>query len=170
MGTTSLGFPFPEGTDLVIAGDDAIEALAAAVNAYLTTNVAAKYLTATTGTTALAGGAGFVGMTYTANTAVGFTTSDFITYTYTGPTRIFRIAAGAVISSNATVAASQELQLITSGGVAQKTRTLAEVAGLHLSYVAQLIAGDTLTAQVACGAGGGGSYQHGYLNAVAVPS
>jgi hypothetical protein len=171
MGTTpNLGFPFPEGGDLVIGGDDAIEALAAAVDAYLTAALAVKYLTATGAAGDVPAGGGFFGMQYAANTAEGFTTSDFITYTYTGPPRIFRIDAGATLSNDTTVVASQELQLLTSGGVAQRTRAFAEVAGLHVSYVAQLIAGDTLAAQVASGGSAGGSYQYGYLNAVAVPS
>lgn len=35
MGTTSKGYPYPEGTDLVVDGDDAIEALAEAIDAKL---------------------------------------------------------------------------------------------------------------------------------------
>lgn len=35
MGTTAKGYPYPEGTDLVVDGDDAIEALATAIDTKL---------------------------------------------------------------------------------------------------------------------------------------
>lgn len=35
MGTTAKGYPYPEGTDLVMEGDDAIEALAQAIDSKL---------------------------------------------------------------------------------------------------------------------------------------
>lgn len=41
MGTTPKGYPYPEGTDLVMDGDDAIQALAEAVDAKSTYGIAA---------------------------------------------------------------------------------------------------------------------------------
>ena len=41
MGTTDLGLPYPAGTDLVMDGNDALQALAVAVNAKLIRHAAA---------------------------------------------------------------------------------------------------------------------------------
>lgn len=102
MGTTSKGFRYPEGSDLVIAGDDAIQALADDVNAYATDvddrtalrygngwNVAsAGALTPDTPVTVgYANHQSAGGFSYDAGTGL---------FSYGGPERAFVIAAGYV--------------------------------------------------------------------------
>jgi hypothetical protein len=74
-GTTTNGLPYPTGTDLLMNGDNAIQALAEAIDSKALTStgiltLAAAGFTAATGFTGLAGAVmkrgGFVGMTVTA--------------------------------------------------------------------------------------------------------
>lgn len=43
MGTTADGYPYPEGTDMLPDGDDAIQALAESINLYRATTAGAAF-------------------------------------------------------------------------------------------------------------------------------
>lgn len=166
MGTTAFGFPFPEGGDLVIAGDDAMEALANALQSFLTP----KFINTSGGSGAVPVG-GWVTIQYAAHYySAEFQTADQQTYTYNGPTRLFQLSAGAVLATTAAGnESSKDLRLLVNGASARDTSTLADRVGLHISYVGILTTGDTLAVQVGGGALAS-TLSAGYLCALAVPS
>lgn len=95
--TGGLGLPYPDGTDLVIGGDDAIEALAVAVEARLRAPGVAQIEEANVGT-GLAAGALLIGFPGAVTYMDGFAW-DGSTLTYQGATRLFVVYAQVEIKS-----------------------------------------------------------------------
>lgn len=86
MGTTSdYGFPYPEGTDLLVGGDDAIQALAEAVNDRFQPIYGYNVLAAVLGTT------GGLNEPSAPAGSSHFTKSGVSEIYYAGPTRPFHI-------------------------------------------------------------------------------
>lgn len=92
MGTTSrFDLPYPEGTDLVIGGDDAIQALAEALADRLYPDASVTVALATSGRAV----SGATAVNFTGTTSAGgFTVTSAETFTYDGTVdRFFMIAA-----------------------------------------------------------------------------
>lgn len=165
MGTTSRGYPYPEGNGLVIQGDDAIQALAEAINADLTnrrwaiaTGEAGESVAADTDWT----------LDYSAMDGSGFTPIPdggvAPRFTYTGPTgRWFHLSVG--VSVGGAGSSSITLRLHANSGIVASAITGADSDHLSISLPLQLTNGTDLSASLHI-AGAAGSFSYPWLRAV----
>jgi hypothetical protein len=116
--TTNYGLPYPEGTDFVIAGDDAMQALAEAVDDRLYTGSTVAQIEPAESPSSTGADVDFNGTQTVMN---GFSYSTGL-LTYLGPARTFMIAAEVEILNGGATTAEQVATLFVSGvGVAGST-------------------------------------------------
>lgn len=169
MGTTpNRGFPYPEGTDYVASGDDAIEALAMAVDGALTNRLFAvaeggpgESVAANTDWVVdyaeMTGGPGF-----TAILDGGIAPR----FTYTGSSgRWFLISVGVSVSAPGSTAIA--LNLVANGGVMASAVSGADDTHLTISLPAALGSGTDLSAYIRID-GAAGSFSYPWLRAVSL--
>lgn len=146
MGSTSLGFPYPEGTDLVIEGDNAIRALAQALNDALKP---AWGIADAAGSSGQSGVSSSTPASFATPSGTGeFTLESGTTIRYTGPNRWFmadfevqaNLAGSANSSGIATlvvngsaVAGTARTGLLLSSGTGAPVQTLRITTPLVLS-------------------------------------
>ena len=163
MGTTpNLDLPYPEGTDLVVNGDDAIEALAAAVDYALALDAFMTVMPAES--TKAVGGETNVDFPGTAGSS-GFT-RDGDGFVYNGPaTRYFLISASVEVENNGPATSMSSTVLVYHNGtqimgshdlVANTSATLAGRRVAHTVTVPQpLAAGDRIDVNALASPAGG---------------
>ena len=143
MGTTAnLDLPYPEGTDLVISGDDAMQALAEAVDAYLTPQWASCVDDDATPATP----AGDVAAYDTVLTSGHFAhAAGVLTYTGAAP-RWFLVPLGALLSISGPFPGSR-MALVHNGFAAVNSRTDSTFHTHSISVPVLVSPGETLAAQ-----------------------
>lgn len=159
MGTTpTFGLPYPDGTDLVVQGDDAIQALAEAIEARWAPAVAQINL-ANNGST-IGGSLTTVAFPGTVAFMEDFSYSAGV-LTYLGPLRLFNVSTSVAISIPAAGANSlvSQIQLWQSGVSIEQAELRVDTASggvlaatYHTHRIAtptQLSAGDTLQVRAA---------------------
>lgn len=121
MGTTTwFGLPYPESTDLVIQGDDAIQALAETVAARLAPDASLTVDPSTSGRAV--GGATPVNIT--GATSAGSFTGDGDDFVYTGAANRFFIVCASVeveSSSAGTSTMTSTVHLLHNGAIIQRS-------------------------------------------------
>jgi hypothetical protein len=168
MGTTpNLDLPYPEGTDLVIGGDDAIQALAEALDASLNPNSALIVMERANSGAALGSTPVAIPIPGTALGLVGFTYDSGV-FTYTGAkSRTFMIDVEVQItngSGGGTVSAESTLTMYVNGSTAiagsydkvQHTGTTVEQRSTshRITTPAQLATGNTFHVSGSCSPAG----------------
>ena len=138
VNTPAFGLPYPVGTDLVIAGDDAIQALAQRIEYLLTP--AWAYAAAESSPPQIGVGTTAVWATFGAVGSSGQFAFDAAaeTLTYTGPTRWFLVQAEAH-AATATVAPTGSTVVLYSSAVARhdsnaKLFVTGNVQGFHYTH------------------------------------
>jgi hypothetical protein len=147
MGTTiNHGLPYPEGTDLVISGDDAIQALAEAVDAKLEWVTAAAFAHASAGSQAVS-----------TDTVIHFPGTQSLTgfaydgaggLHYTGGLRPFLIAVSVTINNTGTDPESRievRVNNVTIMGSESKTVGTAQTTTHTISVPCFLESGDVIS-------------------------
>lgn len=163
MGTTpAYGLPYPEGTDLVIAGDDAIQALAERLEALLVPAYGHTDPAASATQNGIVGGtvATFAG--WLSNTGQFSFEGAGATIRYTGPSRWFHVDIEMAYSTAGGVSGGASAGLYQEGVLVAKAEQSILVGGataalwgmLRVSTTCRLSNGHALQVLLAGGAGG----------------
>ncbi len=147
--TPNLGLPFPQGNELVIGGDDAIERLATAVDRVFENAHCAMWDTAVPAQ-AIDGGLVFP---LVLSAASGHFTDTGDSITYTGPSRHFALFADVTLSSTAAGAGPYQYsaalringQHLAGAGAINAEAVNAQSASVNFGAPIFLSSGDVIT-------------------------